>query len=100
MLCSPFSNAIVERFFSQMKVIKTDLRNKINEENLEDLLRIKIGGINLETFDKQFCDKAIDLWHNDKVRRPNQGKRKEYIKRGTSLPAENLRINLGAESDH
>jgi hypothetical protein len=49
-LCSPYSNATVERLFSQMKVVKTDWRNRLNERNFEDLLRIKISDVNFLDF--------------------------------------------------
>ena len=32
-MCSPCSNAVLERFFNQIRVVKTDWRNRLNEEN-------------------------------------------------------------------
>lgn len=52
-LCTPYSNASLERFFSHLGVVKNDWRNRMNEENLTDLLRIKVVGLSLEDFDKQ-----------------------------------------------
>ena len=43
-LCAPYSNAILERFFSQMKVVKTDWLNRLTDENLTALLYIKSKG--------------------------------------------------------
>lgn len=40
--CLPTSNAVVERVFSVMNVVKTKLRNKMSAELLEAILRIKI----------------------------------------------------------
>ena len=49
-MCSPCSNAALERFFSQMRVVKIDWRNRLNEENLTHLLRIKDAGPPLREF--------------------------------------------------
>ena len=37
----PTSNAIAERAFSQLKLIKTDLRNNLSNETLVNILRVK-----------------------------------------------------------
>ena len=42
--CAPCSNASLERFFSQMGIVKTDWRNSLSESNLTSLLRIKVSG--------------------------------------------------------
>ena len=65
-LCSPYSNATVERLSSQMKVVKTDWRNRLNERNLEDLLRIKISNVYLSKFSKEFADATLMIWANKK----------------------------------
>ena len=49
-MCSPCSNAALERFFSQMRMVKTDWRNCLNEENLTHLLCIKVAGPPLREF--------------------------------------------------
>lgn len=43
-LALPIGTATVERSFSQMKLVKTRLRNMISDENLPRLLRIGIEG--------------------------------------------------------
>ena len=58
-----------------------DWRNRLNESNLTDLLRIKVTGPNLKEFNKKFCDVAITVWNDAKRRRPNQTKRKVYKER-------------------
>lgn len=40
-LSLPLSNAVVERMFSVLNVVKTKLRNKLEMEMLEALLRIR-----------------------------------------------------------
>ena len=85
-LCAPCSNASLERFFSQMRIVKTDWRNKLSEENLTNLLYIKTEGPTLQEFHDNYCKVAVDLWYNDKDRRLNQSKRKPYRKRIDSKP--------------
>ena len=74
--CAPCSNASLERFFSQMRIVKTDWRNSLSESNLTSLLRIKVSG----PAEKYFA-KAVNNWYHDKDRRINQKTRKRYRKR-------------------
>ena len=64
--CIPVSNGYVERCFSQLKLIKTDRRNCLSENTLDNLLRIQLDGPDLVDWDPK-C--AIELWGKDKVRR-------------------------------
>ena len=99
-LCAPYSNASIERFFSQMRVVKTDWRNKLNEKNLSSLLYIKTEGPTLQDFHDNFCASAVNLWFNDKERRLNQGKRKKYKKRKDAKPKyQKLDFNLPSVFD-
>ena len=60
---------------SQLNVIKTNKRTSLSNESLDDLLLLTTDSVPL----REFCpDEAIDLWWRDKVRRPNQSKRKQY----------------------
>ena len=43
---------MVNRFFSFVKVVKSDWHHKLSEENIEALLRIKIGS-KIEEFIKE-----------------------------------------------
>ena len=47
-LSAPYSNQILERFFSFMKVLKCDWHSKLSEENLGALLQIKVEGPEIE----------------------------------------------------
>ena len=47
--CAPCSNAFLKRFFSQMRIVKTDWRNSLSESNLALLLRIKVSGPTLKS---------------------------------------------------
>ena len=55
-----------ERDFSQMKLIKTDIRNRMGEDTLDYLLRINIAGPPIEQFP---FGKAVKLWSEKKDRR-------------------------------
>ncbi len=55
-----------ERDFSQMKLIKTDIRNRMGEDTLDYLLRINIAGPPIEQFP---FGKAVKLWPEKKDRR-------------------------------
>ena len=81
----PSSTGIVERVFSQMKVIKTKKRSLLSNESLDDLLAITSELVPLNKFSP---DDAIDLWWKEKVRRQNQKPRKKYkqTKRTKSTP--------------
>ena len=63
-------------------VVKTDWRNRLNERNLTDLMRIKVTGPTLHVFRERFGELAVDLWNSEKSRRKTQGKRKQYAARG------------------
>ena len=66
LLVFPVSNATVERGFSAMKRIKSDWRNRLNEETLDNLMRISIEGPPLSGFDPQV---AVDFFCNTKTTR-------------------------------
>ena len=62
----PIHSADVDRTFSQLKLIKTAVRNRMTEQTLDSLLRIIIEGPSVEEF--PFRDAAI-LWASKKNRR-------------------------------
>ena len=62
----PIHTADVERTFSQLKIIKTRVRNRMLEKTLDSLLRIAIEGPKLEEFDAK---RAVDIWAKKKKRR-------------------------------
>ena len=80
LLALPFSNASVERCFSQMNLIKSKLRNKMKQDMLESILHIrafmtrrgiccskfKVTGAMLARFTRSIYDNiAQDALHND-----------------------------------
>ena len=54
-LSAPHSNAALERFFSLLKYVKSNLRCSLRTEILNALMRIKISGPSLEDFSSQHC---------------------------------------------
>ena len=66
--CIPLSNGHVERCFSQLKITKTNRRVSLGEEQLDQILRIRIDGPPLQQWD---ATNAVGLlWWTDKTRRP------------------------------
>ena len=82
--CAPCLNASLERFLSQMRIVKIDWRHSLPECNLTSLLRIKVSGPTLKVFVDKYCAKAVNNWYHDKDRRINQKPRKKYRKRKAS----------------
>ena len=82
-MCSPCSNTALEGFFSQMHVVKTNWRNRLNKENLTHLLRIKVAGPPLREFHDTYRDLAISSWYSDKHQQmgqtPQKNTRKERV---------------------
>ena len=62
----PIHSADVERTFSQFKLIKASIRNRMNEKTLDALLRTVIEGPPLQEFP---LTEAIELWAKKKNRR-------------------------------
>ena len=79
--CCPYGNAVCESLISYLRVVKTDWRNRLNERNLIDLMRIKVTGPTLPVFRECFGKLAVN---NDKARRTTQRKRKQYAARGNA----------------
>ena len=61
-LSAPYSNQILEKFFSFMKVLKCDWRSKLSEENIETLLHIKVKAPKIEEFIKEDASDAAAFW--------------------------------------
>ena len=62
----PIHTADVKRTFSQLKLIKTSIRNRMQEQTLDSLLRIAIEGPPLNSFP---VAKTVALWASKKQRR-------------------------------
>ena len=75
-MCAPQSNATLERFFSQLKNIKTNIRASFSSDSLNPLLRIKVTGPTLQKFHNEHVENVIELWYNSKDRRINNRKKR------------------------
>lgn len=62
----PIHSSDAERTFSQLKLIKTNIRNRMIEKTLDALLRIAIEGPNVGDFP---FSEAVTLWASKKNRR-------------------------------
>lgn len=77
-----------------MGVVKTDWRNRLNEQSLEDNLRIHVAGPDLTKFSETYVAKAVAAWYNDKPRRMHQKKRKKYKQKATASKKSNADLGL------
>ena len=59
-------------------MIKVDKRASFGNDTLNNLLALNTDSDSLKNFDP---DSSIQLWWHAKLRRPDQKKRKEYVKR-------------------
>ena len=69
----PLSNGHVEHCFSQLKLTKTNRRTSLGEDCLDHILRIRIEGPPLESWD---ATTAVRLWQKEKTSRVSAGSRK------------------------
>ena len=81
----PFTNSMVERAFSTLKVVKTDRRTSLLTSTLDDLMEINVEGPNPQDIS---ADDAVQLWWADRVRRPSQGARKVRSTATETLPGD------------
>lgn len=80
--------------FSRMNRVKSDWRNRLNRDTLDELLRIGEDGPSLDDFNP---DPAIDMWFTDKVRRLKTGRHNYPDKRkkaadGSALTSQTVDI--------
>lgn len=71
LFCIPMANGHVERTFSILKLIKTERRNCLSENHLDDLMRISVDGPPLSLWD---ATTSVHLWWKDKQRRVGENK--------------------------
>ena len=87
LLICPFTNAKLERMFSRMNRVKTDWRNRLSRERLDNLLRIGEEGCSISDFNP---DPFIDQWFSDKVRRLTAGPHQYPQKRKKAADAKDI----------
>ena len=80
-LCIPMSNAMLERFFSHMKIVKCPTRTSLLSTSLNASLRIRLTGPTLIDYHNNLVSVCVNFWYNSKDRRVNQKIRKTYARR-------------------
>ena len=99
-LCTPFSNATLERYFSHLKVVKTEIRSRLSSESLNSVMRIHMKELSLTGFKENYSSDCVNYWYNSRSRRLNQQKRKKYEDRkATKKRRPNFKIS-DLESDY
>ena len=82
LLITPFTNAKIERVFSRMNRLKTDSRNRLGQARLETQMRVGEEGVSIGKFEP---DLYIDSWFQEKVRRMNGAKPRNYPSKRRSV---------------
>ncbi|XP_057291390.1 zinc finger protein 862-like [Hydractinia symbiolongicarpus] len=90
LLCTPFTNAKVERGFSRMARVKSDFRSHLSRDMLDACLRINEDGPDICNFDP---DPVIDQWYTEKVRRLGSSSHK-YPKKRKSTTTTSDRVQV------
>ena len=96
LFCLPVANGHVERLFSSLKLIKTDRRSCLNEDHLDNLVRITTDGPPLAEWD---ATAAVQLWWNDKTRQQvgdtrRAPQKKSSNSQGDSIESESCTLSL------
>ena len=59
-MCAPISNPLLERLFNQMKIVKSNVRNRLTNSALNDaLLRIKVSKVPVDSFHKNHVSRCV-----------------------------------------
>ena len=85
----PITNGHIERVFSSLKLLKIDLRSRLSEENLDDLLKISVHRPLLHNWDSP---STVCLWWKDKQHR--------QVGDRTASPGENNAVQSAEEHFH
>ena len=92
----PSSNGKVERTFSQLNLLKTSKRASLGKQAVDDLLTINVCKVSMDEFKPE---PAINLWWEDKLRRPNQTTRKEYKRINSSAQEIETENDSGSDEE-
>ena len=82
MLITLFTNPKLERVFSRMNRIKTESRNRFEQERLDTQIRVGEEEVNIIEFNS---DPYIEKWYANKVRRINGAKPRNYPSKCRSI---------------
>ena len=78
---APHTNAELERFFSTLKYVKSNLRSTLESDILNALMRVKMLGMSIEEFSRDHCRACVERWYTANQRRPHQRPKKRPKKR-------------------
>ena len=84
-LCTTFSNATLKRFFSHLKVVKTEKRSRLSSESSNSVMRICMKGLLINKFKENYSNDCADYWYNSRSWSLNQQKRKKYEDRKATI---------------
>ena len=99
-LCTPLSNATLERLFSHLKVVEAEIRSRLSSESLNSVIRIRMKGLSITEFKENNSNDCVDYWYNSRSWHFNQQKRKKYEDRNaTKKQQPNFKIS-DLESDY
>ena len=68
-------------FFSQLKLVITDLGTALSSSSINTVLRIKLRVTSITEFREKFSDDIVDYRYSQKDRRIHHSKQKQYQKR-------------------
>ena len=66
-LCTPFSNTTLDRFFSHLKVLKTQLRSNVLAKSVNSIIRTRMNRLSLEEFNQDYASKCAAFWYGSKA---------------------------------
>ena len=93
-LCAPVSNESLERLFSQMNIIKFDVRNRLSNKALNAVLCIRTSGITIDDFHNDHVYKCVNFWYNKKKRRKTKTKENAKMQRKPSEAAKRPKFDI------
>ena len=76
-----------------MNLIKTTLRNRLTNDSLNSIWRLRISRISLESFHYEHLENCVDYWFDANHCHLGQQNRKPYVKR-ESKKAKRLHFNI------
>ena len=77
-MSAPQSNAVLERFLSQLKYIKANTRASLSNTSLNLLLCVKVSGQVLQEYHNKHVE-VVGFWYNAKNRRTQNKKKQKKI---------------------
>ena len=75
------SDVSLERFFSQLKMVKTEQCTTPSENSLNSILYIRLRENSVTEFNNMYSYSVLQHWYSQRQRRIHQKRRKEYQKK-------------------